>query len=124
DGRGTAGAGAEQPIDDLPFAAFAVSAVTELGKRTATAFQVARRHVVEHQCAAGEMAFGKRRLDRRLADRQPVQCAIELVLVDHPESELLAEAGGRRVRRQRPGGGKLGPGSRMRLTTRARMRSR
>src|SRR5439155_1618494 len=40
----------------------------------------------------------------------PVQCAIELVLVDHPESELLAEAGGRRVRRQRPGGGKLGPG--------------
>src|SRR5438477_3216225 len=56
------------------------------------------------------MAFGKRRLDRRLADRQPVQCAIELVLVDHPESELLAEAGGRRVRRQRPGGGKLGPG--------------
>ena len=56
------------------------------------------------------MAFGEGRLDRRLADRQPVECAIELVLVDHPESELLAEAGGRRVRRQRAGGGKLGAG--------------
>jgi hypothetical protein len=48
--------------------------------------------------------------DCRLADRQPVECAIELVLVDHPESELLAEAGGRGVRRQRPGGGKFGTG--------------
>ena len=56
------------------------------------------------------MAFGKRRLDGRLADCQPVQCAIELILVDHPESELLAEAGGRGVRRQSPGGGKLGTG--------------
>src|SRR6202023_3342148 len=86
----TAVAGAEQAINDLPFAAFAVSAVTELGERTATAFQVARRHVVEHQCAAAEMAFGKGRLDRRLADRQPVEGAIELVLVDHPETKLLA----------------------------------
>src|SRR6266403_369661 len=57
------------------------------------------------------MAFGEGRLDCRLADRQPVECAIELVLVDHPETELLAKAGGRRVRRQRPGGGKLGTGS-------------
>jgi hypothetical protein len=54
------------------------------------------------------MAFGEGRLDCRLADRQPVECAVELVLVDHPETELLAKAGGRRVRRQRPGGGKLG----------------
>src|ERR1700720_551969 len=56
------------------------------------------------------MAFGEGRLDCRLADRQPVECAIELVLVDHPESELFPKAGSRGVRRQRPGGGKLGPG--------------
>jgi len=56
------------------------------------------------------MAFGKCRLDCRLADRQPVECAIELVLVDHPETELLAKAGACRVGRQRPGGGKLGTG--------------
>ena len=56
------------------------------------------------------MAFGERRLDRRLADRQPVECTIELVLIDQPESELLAKAGSRGVRRQRPGGGKLGAG--------------
>src|SRR6202023_2346390 len=110
DCHGTAVAGAEQPIDDLPFAALAVTAVAELGDRTPTTFQVARRRAVERQCAAAEMAFGEGRLDCRLADRQPVECAVELVLVDHPESELLAKAGGRGVRRQRPGGGKLRPG--------------
>jgi hypothetical protein len=94
----------------LQLAAFAITAVAELGERAAAAFQVARRHVVEHQRTAGEMVFGEGRLDCRLADRQPVECAVELVLVDHPESELLAEAGGRGVRRQRPGGGKLGAG--------------
>src|SRR5882762_11151000 len=56
------------------------------------------------------MAFGDGRLDRRLADRQPVECTIELVLIDQPETELLAKAGSRGIRRQRPGGGKLGPG--------------
>src|ERR1700730_5505279 len=56
------------------------------------------------------MAFGEGRLDRRLAARQPVECAIELVLVDYPQTELLAEAGGRGVRRQRAGGGKFGTG--------------
>src|ERR1700726_3028073 len=110
DCHGTAVAGAEQPIDDLPFAAFAVTAGAELGERTAAAFQVARRHVVEHQCAAAEMSFGEGRLDRRLAYRQPVEGPIELVLIDQPETELLAKAGSRGVRRQRPGGGKLGPG--------------
>ena len=59
--------GAQQAIDDLPLAALAVTAVTELGEWTAAAFQVARRHVVEHQRAAGEMAFGKGRLDSWLA---------------------------------------------------------
>src|SRR5271168_1068569 len=46
-----------------------LTAVAELGERAAAAFQVARRHVVKHQCAAAEMAFGEGRLDRRLADR-------------------------------------------------------
>jgi hypothetical protein len=56
------------------------------------------------------MAFGEGRLDRRLADRQPVESAVELVLVDDPETELLAQAGGGGVGRQRAGGGKLGAG--------------
>src|SRR5207237_10030500 len=92
------------------FAPFAVTAVAELGKRAAAAFQVARRYVVEHQRTAGEMAFGEGCLDCWLAYRQTVECAIELVLVDHPESELLGEAGGRGVRRTRARGGKLGRG--------------
>src|ERR1700719_1289796 len=70
DCHGTAVAGAEQPIDDLPFAAFAVTAVTELGERTATAFQVARRHVVEHPCAAAERSCGEGPAARRLPPRR------------------------------------------------------
>jgi len=54
---------------------------------------------------------------------KPVECAIELVLVDHPETELLAKAE-LAVSATAPGRGKLGTGSRMRLTARARMRSR
>jgi len=54
------------------------------------------------------MMLGEAHLDCRLADRQPVECAIELVLVDHPESELLAKAGSRSERRQSPRRGKLG----------------
>ena len=92
DRYGTAVGGAQQAIDDLPLAALAVTAVTELGEWTAAAFQVARRHVVEHQRAAGEMTFGKGRLDSWLAHCQPVEGAVELVLVDDPESQLLAEA--------------------------------
>ena len=107
DRHGTAVGGTEQAIDDLPFAAFAVTAVAELGEWTAAAFQVARRHVVEHQRAAGEMTFGKGRLDCRLAHRQPVEGGVELVLVDDPESELLAEARARGLGRQRAGGSQL-----------------
>ena len=93
----TAVGGAQQAIDDLPLAALAVPAVAELGERTAAPFQIAGRDVVEHQRAAAEMALGQRRLDRWLAHRQPVERAVELVLVDHAQAELLAQARGRGV---------------------------
>ena len=108
DGHGTAVRGAEQTVDDLQLASLAVTVVAELGQRAAPAFQIARRDVVEHQGAAGEVAFGEGRLDRRLAHREPVQSAVEFVLVDHAEAELLAQAGAGGVRRQCPGGGELG----------------
>ena len=110
DGHRTAVCGAEQTVDDLQFAALAVTVVAILGERTAAAFHVARRDVVEHQGAAGEVVFGERRLDRRLADGEPVEGGVELVLIDRTEAELLAEAGAGRVRRQRAGGGKFGAG--------------
>ena len=103
-------AGAQQAVDDLPFAALAVPAVAELGKRTAAPFHIAGRDVVEHQRAAAEMALGQRRLDRWLAHRQPVERAVEFVFVDHAQAELFAQARGRGVRRQRAGGGQLGAG--------------
>src|SRR5215510_14719005 len=106
----TAVRGAQQTVDDLQFAALAVTVVAVLGQRAAAAFHVARRDVVEHQGAAGQVVFGKRRLDRRLADGKPVEGDVELVLIDRAEAELLAETRAGRVRRQRAGGGKLGAG--------------
>src|SRR5215831_18637689 len=106
----TAVRSAEQTVDDLQFAALAVTVVAVLGQRAAAAFHVARRDVVEHQGAAGQVVFGKRRLDRRLADGKPVEGDVELVLIDRAEAELLAETRAGRVRRQRAGGGKLGAG--------------
>ena len=49
----TAVRGAEQTVDDLQFAALAVTVVAVLGERAAAAFQVARLDVVEHQGTAG-----------------------------------------------------------------------
>ncbi len=56
------------------------------------------------------MALGERRLDRRLAHRQPIEGAVELVFVDRSEAQLFAQARGCGVGRQRTGGGQLGPG--------------
>jgi len=56
------------------------------------------------------VVFGQCCLDRRLADGEPVESGVELVLIDHAEAELLAQAGAGGVRRQRAGGGELGAG--------------
>src|SRR3954470_6942535 len=56
------------------------------------------------------MAFGQGGLDRGLALQQPVERGIEFVVGNRAETEGFAEAGGGRVRRQRPGGGELGDG--------------
>src|SRR5260370_12461329 len=82
----------EQAVDDLQLALLAVAVVAELGERAAASLHEARRHVVEDQRAAGEMALGQRRLDRRLAHRQPIERGVELLLVDRPEAEFGAEA--------------------------------
>ena len=110
DGDRAAVGGAEQAVDDLQRALPAVAAVATLGQRAAAAFHVARRDVVEHQRAVGEMALGQRGLDGGLALQQPVQRGVEFVLVDLAEAEHFAEARGGGGGRQRTGGGELGGG--------------
>jgi hypothetical protein len=56
------------------------------------------------------MAFGKRRLDGRLARQQPVQRGVEFVLVDIAKIEDFPQAGGGRGRRQGARGGEFGDG--------------
>src|SRR3954471_2382026 len=110
DGNRTAVRGAEQAVDDLQAALLAVPAVSAFGQRTAASLQVARRDVVEHQRAILQMAPGQRGLDGRLARQQPVECGVEFIVIDCAETERFAQAGGRRGRRERPGGGELGDG--------------
>src|SRR4051794_7302805 len=56
------------------------------------------------------MAPGQCSLDGALACQQPVECGVEFVVVNLAETERFAQAGGRRGRRQRPGGGEFGDG--------------
>ena len=104
--RATIG-GAEQAIDDLQLALLAVPVVAEARERAAAAFDIARRDVVEHQRAAPQVAPGQRGLDRRLAGQQPVERGIQLLLVDWPQAEHRAQAGGGGGRIERLGGRQL-----------------
>ena len=100
--------GAQQAVDDLRLALLAVAVVAALGQRTAAAFDVARRHVVEHQRSALQMALGERGLDRALALVQPIERRVEFALVDLAQAEFDAQARGRRGRIERLGGRQLG----------------
>ena len=84
--------GAQQAVDDLQLALLAVAVVAEPRQLAAAALHIARGHVVEHQRAVVQMLARKRLLDRLLALAKPVERDIELVLVDRPEAEHLAEA--------------------------------
>ena len=108
DGDGAAVGGAQQAIDDLHLALLAVPVVAALGQRAAAAFDIARRHVVEHQRPALQMALGERGLDRALALVQPVERGVEFVLVDLAQGQFDAEARGGGGRIERLGGGELG----------------
>ena len=115
DGDGAAVRRAQEAVDDLPpglfdpgVALLAVAVVAAFGEPTATAFDIARRDVVEHQRPALEMAFRQRGLDRALTLDEPVEGGIEFVLTNLAQGQLDAEArcGGGGI--ERPGCGELG----------------
>ena len=99
---------AQQAVDDLQLALLAVAVVAEPRQLAAAALQVARGDVVEHQRAVAQMLAGERLLDRRLALAEPVERDVELILVDRPEAEHVAEARGGGERIEHAGGGELG----------------
>ena len=68
-----AGGGAQQAIDDLHLAVFAVSVVAECGQRTALSFDIGGGDIVENQCAAAQVAIGEASLDSHLPFSQPVK---------------------------------------------------
>jgi hypothetical protein len=82
DGDRTAIGDAEQAVDNLQRTLAAVAAITALGQWTAASFHVARRDIVEHQRAVGDVAFGQSDFDGGLTGEQPVQGGVEFVFID------------------------------------------
>jgi hypothetical protein len=80
----------------LQRALVAITAVATLGEPAAASFHIARRDVVEHQRAVGEMALGQDGRDGGLALVEPVERGIEFVVIDLAEAERFAEARGSR----------------------------
>jgi hypothetical protein len=83
--------GADEPVDDLGRAGLAVARVAELGQRAAAALEVGRGDVVEHERPLAQVAAGERAFDPLLASEQPVERAVELVLVGALDPELGGE---------------------------------
>src|SRR5260221_504053 len=92
--RGRRRAGwAPGPPPGAPACAGAPARPTGWGRQlAAAALHIVRGHVVEPQRAVVQMLARERLLDRLLALAKPVERDIELVLVDRPEAEHLAEA--------------------------------
>jgi hypothetical protein len=70
----------------------------------------ARRNIVDHESAIGQMTFSQGGLDSGLALVQPVQRAVEFGLIDLVETECVAHAAGFGRRGKQPRGRKLGGG--------------
>ena len=97
DRHGAALGGTQQPVDDLPLARFAVSAIAILCQWATAALEIAGGQIVEHQAAALEMTPGEGALDLGLRRQQEIEREIEFVLVDLAE----LEDGSQRMRRRR-----------------------
>ncbi len=104
----TAVGGAQQAIDDLHLAAFAVSVVTECGKRATLSFDIGGGDIVENQGAAAQVAIGEAFLDPLLPFSQPVQHIEHFIAVYGIELEQSAQRAVGGLRRQRSGSGELG----------------
>ena len=101
DGDRPAVAVAQQAVDDLQPVRTVITAVAVLSQLAAAAFQVGRADVVQHQHAVLEMAPRQGALDALLLAAQPVQGSVDLAFLDGAEVEHAAQAGTRRLGRQR-----------------------
>ena len=110
DGDRPAVAVAQQAVDDLQPVRTVITAVTVLSQWAAAAFQVARADIVQHQHAVLEVAPRQAALDALLLAAQPVQGSVDLAFLDGPEVEHAAQAGTRRLGRQRAQHRQLGAG--------------
>ena len=108
DRHGAALGGTQQPVDDLPLARFAVSAIAILCQWATAALQIAGGQIVEHQAAALEMTPGEGALDLGLRRQQEIEREVEFVLVDLAEFEDGSQRMRRRRRAELARGGQFG----------------
>jgi hypothetical protein len=89
--RATVGVG-EQADHDLPFARFAIPVVAERGEGVVLAFEVCAGHVVEKDVGRRGRSLGKQpALDLGLVVRQPIEIAVEVVLVEPGDAQRRAD---------------------------------
>ena len=110
DRDGDAVGGAQQAEHDLQGAALAVAAVTTLRQRAAVSLEVTGSQVVQHEGVVVQMALCQALLDTALAAHQPVHRGVQLVFIDSPQVQHLAESGDGALRGEGAGGGELGAG--------------
>ena len=88
-----AGPVAEQPVDDLPRSAFAVTRIPQPRQRASAALEVGRGDVVEHQLTVAQVAAREAVLDPLLALQQPIKRRVKIVLIGAGDTEFGTERG-------------------------------
>ena len=89
---------AQQAIDDLRPIGPVIATVAVPRERAAPSFEIGGTDIVEHQGALAQMPLRELPLDPGLLRAQPIQCCINLPLLDHAQIEHLAEARCRALR--------------------------
>ena len=99
---------AQQAIDDLEPVGPMITAVAVLRQCAAAAFEIGGADVVKGERATRQMALGQRVLDPLLLVEQPVERLIDLPFGHLAQAQPLPQAGGRRLRIERPHRRQLG----------------
>jgi hypothetical protein len=101
---------AEQAEDDLQLPPLAIPRVAETSQRAATALEIRRGHIVEHQTAVLQVAASQALLNGALLHVQPIHRRIQLDLVDLGQVQILDQSAQVRFLTEAAGSGKLGAG--------------
>lgn len=82
---------AQKTEHDLHLVAAAVPRMAKARQLAAASLDIARTHVIEHQCPLAQVPTRQRRLDRRLRCAQPVERGVDFLGADRAQPERHSE---------------------------------